>query len=809
MTVSSNVQLGRFKLECEIGKGSFSSVWRAHDGNLGRDVAVKIPRFELDHETKQSFLKEARLVAQLNHEGIVRVLEAHVDEASSTPYMVLELIDGVTLREWCCFVDLSVLDKAKIAANIAWAVHHAHCAGIIHRDLKPANILMSLNGKLQVADFGLALTAGIDTPTKISTIGSIAYMSPEQANLLPAPVTASSDVYSIGVILFEMLSGANPIDAISPSEHLAKLANADRKSLKILQPDVPRDLVVICEKSLEQLPQDRFTSAKELAEELERFLIGVPIASRRLSMIESLGRTTKRNPRMTGLTLLVTLFVAASVVAGYYFQQRLAREWIARREMAVSNLLSCESGSVSSAIHDLSPFFQELADEFEKRIESETPEPRLRLLMALAAMGRTNIDQLIKAIPECPPDEATNLVNALSHDRAASIQALRDKYRAEVKPAIRDTDLSRVARFAIILAHVGGRDGVNLDGVKQLTELDADPTDRTQLLQEWPEFHGKLKDLLVWSQKELPSSLLSSIVEVLGKWKHTTPDENDEINQIIKHIYETNGSSAVHSTAAWALRRRGSEVPEEPQHQIEGQGWFELDNGLTMVRLSQVTDDPSVSTLSISATEITNKQFWIFCPEHAKTLLEKFDGPHSENDAVRFIDAKSMFLYCNFLSKENSLKPCYSIPEKPCYSIPDDSDPDLQVSVDFGANGFRLPTMDEWKIANLAGSRLRYFYGDNGDQLSLFANKSGKPATTPTMMFPPNAWGLFDTLGNVAEACHPNRDSGIVKYVNFQGDSMMIRTGDHPGGLSNELILDEESGFRSKSIHGFRVVCNR
>jgi formylglycine-generating enzyme required for sulfatase activity len=159
-----------------------------------------------------------------------------------------------------------------------------------------------------------------------------------------------------------------------------------------------------------------------------------------------------------------------------------------------------------------------------------------------------------------------------------------------------------------------------------------------------------------------------------------------------------------------------------------------------------------------------------------------------------------MFLYCNFLSDQNSLSRCYL--------IPDDSVPDGQVSVDFTANGFRLPTQDEWKIANLAGSRRVYFYGDSYDQLSLFANKSGEATTTPIMMFPPNAWGLFDTLGNVAEACHPSRESGIVKYVNFQGDSMMKRTDDHPGGLSNALILDEKSFF-GKSIHGFRVVCNR
>jgi formylglycine-generating enzyme required for sulfatase activity len=172
-------------------------------------------------------------------------------------------------------------------------------------------------------------------------------------------------------------------------------------------------------------------------------------------------------------------------------------------------------------------------------------------------------------------------------------------------------------------------------------------------------------------------------------------------------------------------------------------------------------------------------------------LQANFDGPQSENDAVRFIDAKSMFLYCNYLSEKNSLSRCYSI---------DGQD----FKVDFGANGFRLPTMDEWKIANLAGSRLRYFYGDSGDQLSLFANVSGKPETPAIMTFPPNAWGLFDTLGNVAEVCHTNRDSGIVKEIHILGGSMVPLPADQRGTTSVRKNLDQNA-----STLGFRVVCNR
>lgn len=343
-------------MESELGRGSYSTVWRAHDPTLDRDVAIKVPRIELDSVTANDFLREAKRVAKLNHEGIVGVLEASIDDSSSTPYIVLELVDGVTLREWCSFVDLTFVEHAKIVSSIAWAVHFAHTAGIIHRDLKPANVLVSLSGKVQVADFGLAMAIGIDVSTETSTTGTIAYMSPEQAKLLPNPVSVASDLYSIGVILFELLTGTNPIDATSPSEHLAKLAVGKRKKLTEVRPDVPRDLAIVCEKALEHEPSNRFSTARELAEDLERFVKGEAIHSRSHSKIELLFQMARRRKQLLAFVLAGLVATFACGTAGVYFQQRLTRERVTRQRLALSTLLTCQPEGVPNALDEIKPF---------------------------------------------------------------------------------------------------------------------------------------------------------------------------------------------------------------------------------------------------------------------------------------------------------------------------------------------------------------------------------------------------------------------------------------------------------------------
>ncbi|MCU0718618.1 MAG: bifunctional serine/threonine-protein kinase/formylglycine-generating enzyme family protein [Pirellula sp.] len=786
MATPTKEMIGRFQLECLLGRGSFSTVWRAYDPNLDRDVAIKLPRFEINRQNQDNFLREAKRVAQLKHEGIVRVFEADIDHVTSTPYIVLELVDGVTLSEWCTFVESKAIDVARMLVQITWAVHHAHSVGIIHRDLKPANVLVGLSGKPQVTDFGLAKAIGVDSSAETSTIGTIAYMSPEQAGLIPVPVSSASDVYALGVVLFELLSGVNPIDASTPSEYLAKLATGGRKALTDIKRDIPVDLVVICERAMEYHPHDRFLTAQEFAEELERYIAGSPILSRRPSSYERIWRTIKRHRQLIPLLMVILTGVLLWLVTSYYARERFETERIAHRDAALNNLLNCKPSGVPGALSDIAPFLEEVGPRLDQLIEAEKMSDQFRSLFASAFMGRPVTDRLIAAIPRCDSNEAPNLIDAFLCARDTSARTLSAVFDQDHTTAKNSSDRKRIARIAITLAHVG-----DLHGVISLSKIDDDPTDRSALLAEWPEFHGDLDDVLRWVDSDVPYPLLAVLSEILGKWDHGSFSENQRIGQVLRKLHTSHPSAAVHAASSWALGQRSVGLSRENVHYPPESEWFELEYGLVMIRLPRSSSQSS--NILISAREITIGQYYKFRHDHEIVLQKKFQGDHSPDDAVRSLSAKSMFEYCNFLSDQYGLKRCYRRTVQPNASTTD-------YMVDFESNGFRLPTVSEWTYANLAGSRKGYFYGDDDIDLSRHANVSGLPQAAPTKMFPPNVFGLFDTLGNVAEACHLDTRE-LIGEIKFCGGSMYPIPGEHRGVVPVIKTIDY-----SATALGFRVV---
>ncbi|MEW4528439.1 protein kinase [Maioricimonas sp. JC845] len=333
-------QIAHFRLLKPLGQGAFGTVWLALDAILGRNVALKIP-VPRDREAT-ALLHEAQAAATLKHPNIVSVYE--VGETNGQVFIASEYIDGPTLQE---VLKNGVPDRAK---SVDWliavsrALHHAHEQGIVHRDVKPGNILINTQGQPFVTDFGLAKRISSDETISSEghVMGTARYMSPEQASGWTTATDQRSDIYAIGVILFEMLTGFTPFRGNIRAVLMQKTTE-DAPSPRKLSPQVDRDLETICLKCLERDPGRRYQTAAEVADELERFQQGKPIHARPISSLARGWRWCKRRPAIAGLLagLILSLTVGLVSVSFYYRQAqqsaRLALESLYRSRM---NLVS-------------------------------------------------------------------------------------------------------------------------------------------------------------------------------------------------------------------------------------------------------------------------------------------------------------------------------------------------------------------------------------------------------------------------------------------------------------------------------------
>ena len=292
-----------------LGEGGMGVVYKARHQGLKRLVALKMIRggSQARADLLTRFRVEAEAVARLRHPNIIQIYD--IGEAAGLPFVALELLDGGGLDDRLAGTPQPGNQAAELMVTLARAVHVAHEAGIVHRDLKPTNVLYTSDGVPKITDFGLAKRIDSDDGHTESgqIMGSPSYMAPEQARGHSRNVGPAADVYALGAILYEMLTGRPPFKGETPMETVRQVLDDDPVTPSRLVPRVPRDLETICLKCLHKDPAKRYESAQALADDLERYLRGEPILARRTSFWSARRKWARRRPLAAASWMLAVL----------------------------------------------------------------------------------------------------------------------------------------------------------------------------------------------------------------------------------------------------------------------------------------------------------------------------------------------------------------------------------------------------------------------------------------------------------------------------------------------------------------------
>jgi serine/threonine protein kinase/peroxiredoxin len=353
----------------ELGRGGMGVVYKARQLRLNRVVALKmiLAGAHAGSKEQERFRSEAEAVAKLQHPNIVQIYE--VSESEGRPYFSLEYVDGGSLAQVLDGTPQPARKSAELVAAVAKAMETAHKQNVVHRDLKPANVLLTRDGKPKVTDFGLAKHMDSEQGQTRSgaILGTPSYMAPEQAAGRNREIGPPADVYALGAILYEMLTGRPPFRGETPMDTMLQAVSDEPIPPTRLQPKLPRDLETICLKCLQKMPGKRYSSAAALADDLERFLSGSPIHARPVGPIERGLKWVRRRPAAAALIGVSSIAIFSLVLGGWSFSARLA--W-ALKTADDQRLAAERNEAEAKRQEEIAQQQKELAAKtFQKRIE--------------------------------------------------------------------------------------------------------------------------------------------------------------------------------------------------------------------------------------------------------------------------------------------------------------------------------------------------------------------------------------------------------------------------------------------------------
>jgi eukaryotic-like serine/threonine-protein kinase len=494
--VSFPAQINGYDLETEIARGGMGVIWKAHQRGLNRTVVLKMLRAGVlaGATHLRRFQAEAEAVAALDHPRIVPVYE--VGEYEGQPYLAMKYMEGGSLADHLEPFLNAPYEAAQLLAEVAEAVQYAHRHGVLHRDLKPANILLDAEGRPHVSDFGLAKRLSTSEsqsgPAGLTQTGDLlgtpSYMAPEQARGDQHAVTVATDVYGLGTILYELLTGRPPFRGAGVLDTLKLIQDQLPLAPRRVQPGVNRDLETVCLKALEKEPGQRYSSVGALADDLRRFLAGEPVQARAVGPLGNAWRWCRRRPALAGLGLALLAALAGGFAAVTWQWQRAekhlrqAEDNFARaeyeRERAEANLQQAEE-SFRQAHEAVNEFCVRLSDNqlnalsgsqhlrhdlleaglryYEQFLARKVDEPRLRT--ELAGIYRR-----------------LGLINATIGKRAEALAALEQsrKILEERAPEVTDPTRGRgeLARTYLAIAQLQVSNGQLLAALESFAEAE-------------------------------------------------------------------------------------------------------------------------------------------------------------------------------------------------------------------------------------------------------------------------------------------------------------------------------------------------
>lgn len=417
-----------FELLEVAGRGGNGVAYRAMDKDLRRVVAVKlldITGFDTPSRPGQ-LMREAEAAAALKHPGIVQIFQ--VGEAEGSPFLVMEYLSGGSLAERLRKGPLPIAEAVDLTIRIAEAVEYAHTQGVIHRDLKPANVLLDGQNEPHVCDFGLARRLDSETSMHVTgdILGTPAYMPPEQAR--GERVDERADIYAIGAILYESLTGRPPFQAATPWEILHQVMTNDTPPLRQLNATLPKDLETICQKCLHKDRYRRYDSAAEIARELGRFRSGVPILARPVGRVQRFGKWVRRNPVLSISYASVTVALMAVAAVSW-----ISREKVSAALTETERALEVAEGQRDVAVAAMNTLVYRAHDQLTKREAS---------LEARAEVLQSAIEGLTSIASQAGDREDTRLTLATAHSRYAFILSQLGRMEEAESQHYRSVELS-------------------------------------------------------------------------------------------------------------------------------------------------------------------------------------------------------------------------------------------------------------------------------------------------------------------------------------------------------------------------------